>query len=77
MTVYVVLEITYDYYQFEQFLGVCQSESGAIDLAAAHGQGREIVMDGEPSQKKGDGRHDELALDEIPHILIVESELHE
>lgn len=77
MKLYVVLQMTYDYYQFEQFLGACASEEGAIDLAAAHGQGKEIVMEGEPPQKDGSSRHDELANEEMPHMLIIESELHE
>ena len=77
MQIYVVIEMTYDHYQFEQFLGACKTENGAIDLAARLCEGREIVMEGEPPHVSSDCRHNELADDEIPHILIVESELHE
>jgi hypothetical protein len=88
MQIYVVIEMTYDHYQSEQFLGACKTENGAIlgacktengaiDLAARLSEGREIVMEGEPPHGSSDCRHNELADDKIPHILIVESELHE
>lgn len=32
-TVFVVIEVTYDYYRFERFLKVFESESDAIDFS--------------------------------------------
>jgi hypothetical protein len=79
MNVFVVLEMTYDYYQFEQFVGVAKSFDGAVDIVQKYNKnGWEIVMYGEPARADGkDLRHDELVAAETPHFLIVESKLDE
>lgn len=80
MKVYAVIEVTYGYYEFEQFVGVAKTLDGALSVAAKYlcGMNWEIVMESEPAKNEVfQNRHAELAESGKPHILIFDTELYE